>query len=74
MCPSYSQAVHSVCLSCCPTQFRSMTIAPYFAFCGDVAGSKEFTKEQVSDIASLKLGGKSNREITIITGMVLRSV
>lgn len=53
----------------------SVITAPYFAFCVEMGGSKVLTKrEHIFAIASLKLVGKSNREITIITGMALHTL
>lgn len=58
MCPAYSHVLHSVCLLYHHMQFMSVTTALSFAFYGEQGGSKMLTKEQISAIASLKLGGR----------------
>lgn len=72
MCPAYSHVLHSVCLLYHHMQFMSVTTALSFAFYGEQGGSKMLTKEQISAIASLKLGGKSNREIAVINSIALQ--
>ena len=44
---------------------------PFCALCVIMGGAKDLTEKQIAAIASLSLVGKSNKEISIISGVAL---
>ena len=66
--------VDIVCTFYSVTLFFTLPFVPLCAFCGIMGGGKDLTKDQIAAITSLSLAGKSNKEISIISGVSLRSV
>lgn len=51
-----------------------LTTCANHCFCGTVDLGKDLTKDQLAVISALVKGGKKNEEISVITGLPLRSI
>ena len=74
VCLSQLWGVYLVCIFYSVTWFATLTLVPFCALHGIMGGGKDLTEDQIAAITSLSLVGKSNKEISIISGVALRSV